>query len=46
MYDHSKWLRLEDIMNVLRIAGFRNVNVIEERQERNGPRVLLMAERN
>ncbi len=46
IYDHSKWLRLEDIMNVLRIAGFRNVNVIEERQERNGPRVLLMAERN
>ena len=46
MYDHSKWLRLEDIMNVLRTAGFRNVSVIEERQERNGPRVLLMAERN
>ena len=46
MYDHSKWLRLEDIMTVLRIGGFRNVNVIEKRQERNGPRVLLMAERN
>lgn len=45
MYDHAKWLRLEDITKVLKEAGFGIVDVIEDRQERNGPRVLLFAER-
>ena len=46
MYDHAKWLRLDDIRMVLREAGFGSVDVLETRQERNGPRVLLFAERD
>jgi hypothetical protein len=41
----SKWLRLDDITAVLRGAGFGAVEVAETREERNGPRVLLFAER-
>lgn len=43
MYDHAKWLRLEDLIQVLKDAGFPEVEVVEERAERNGPRVLIMA---
>ena len=46
MYDHSKWLRLDDIVTILRIAGFEKVDILETRRERNGPRALLIAERN
>ncbi len=42
----SKWLRLDDIERVLREAGFGTVEVVEKRDERNGPRVLLFAERS
>ena len=45
MYDHSKWLLLEDIVGCLKTAGFGKVEIIEKRDERNGPRVLLFAER-
>jgi len=45
MYNHAKWLRLDDIRMVLREAGFGRVDEFETRQERNGPRVLLFAER-
>jgi tRNA (mo5U34)-methyltransferase len=41
----SKWLRLDDIEGVLRAGGFDRVEVVETRDERNGPRVLLFAER-
>jgi hypothetical protein len=41
----SKWLRLEDITELLRGAGFGSVDVVETREERNGARVLLFAER-
>ena len=41
----SKWLRLGNIVDTLRAAGFPSVDLIEERQERNGPRILLIAER-
>lgn len=41
----SKWLRLHDITDVLNRAGFDGVEVVEKREERNGPRVLLFAER-
>lgn len=44
IYDHSKWLRLEDIVKCLQETGFSKVEVIEQRQERNGSRVLLFAE--
>ena len=45
MRRHSKWLLLDDIEAVLRGAGFGTVEIAETRDERNGPRVLLFAER-
>jgi 2-polyprenyl-3-methyl-5-hydroxy-6-metoxy-1,4-benzoquinol methylase len=46
MRPHSKWLLLDDIAGVLRGAGFDTVEVVETRDERNGPRVLMFAERS
>lgn len=43
MYDHSKWLRLEDLSELLAEAGFPNIEIVENRNERNGARVLLIA---
>ncbi|MDP1659483.1 MAG: methyltransferase domain-containing protein [Methylotenera sp.] len=43
MYDHSKWLLLDDIVDCLKQSGFDNVEIVEKRAERNGPRVLLYA---
>jgi hypothetical protein len=45
MYDHSKWLTLESIQAILGEAGFPKFEVVEIRAERNGPRVLLFAQR-
>lgn len=45
MYDHAKWLLLDDLKGVLSDCGFRKVEVLEERSERNGPRVLLLAQK-
>jgi hypothetical protein len=45
MADHAKWLCQEDLLRVLCEAGFRNIDVAERRQERNGPRVLIFASR-
>jgi hypothetical protein len=45
MYDHSKWLTLESIQSILGDAGFPKFDVVETRAERNGPRVLLFAQR-
>ena len=42
----SRWLRLADIEKVLQGAGFGTVDVVETRDERNGPRVLLFAEKS
>jgi len=45
MYDHAKWLRLKDIEEILNGAGFDQVDIIEKQNQRNGPRVLLVARR-
>jgi tRNA (mo5U34)-methyltransferase len=45
MSEHSKWLRMDDIIGLLRDTGFSDVSVIERREERNGPRALLIARR-
>jgi hypothetical protein len=45
LYPHSKWLPLDSIVGLLRETGFRQVEIVETRQERNGPRVLLFASR-
>ncbi len=43
MYDHAKWLLLDDLIALLRSVGFTRVDQIELRDERNGPRVRLHA---
>ncbi len=43
MYDHAKWLTLEILVEILKNSGFNNVEIIEKREERNGSRVLLYA---
>jgi 2-polyprenyl-3-methyl-5-hydroxy-6-metoxy-1,4-benzoquinol methylase len=43
--DHSKWLRLDDIVELVRETGFSEVHV-ETRNERNGPRATLLASRS
>ena len=45
LHAHSKWLTLDVITSLLRETGFGRVDLVEKRQERNGPRVLLFAER-
>lgn len=45
MYDHAKWLTLDTLISVLRYAGFVNVTISELRDERNGPRALIFADR-
>jgi hypothetical protein len=45
MGDHAKWLLLPDIRSLLHQAGFSDIEVVEQRQEPNGARVLLFARR-
>jgi hypothetical protein len=45
MYDHSKWLLLDDVVSLLRAAGFGSVEVADQRLERNGLRVTILAGR-
>ena len=45
MQDHAKWLPQDDLIDLLRTFGFSNVEVAERRDERNGPRVLIFAQR-
>jgi tRNA (mo5U34)-methyltransferase len=45
MRPQSRWLTLETIESVLGEGGFATVEVVEQRAERNGPRVLLLAGR-
>ena len=41
MYEHAKWLPLETILEVLKDQGFAHSEILERRNERNGPRVLI-----
>jgi len=43
--DHAKWVELDDLRRFLVQAGFANVDVAEQRDERNGLRVLVFAHR-
>lgn len=45
-YDHAKWLRLTDIVQILSDSGFKHVEIVETRKERNGVRALLLGQRN
>lgn len=46
MYDYAKWLKLVDIVSLLKESGFKQVEIIQQRNERNGSRVLLMAKKS
>ena len=46
MYDHSKWLTIDDIVAILKGSGFKNVEIVETRNERNGPRILMIAQKS
>lgn len=41
----SRWVTLDDIQKILASNGLTNFEVVEKRDERNGPRVLLFASR-
>jgi 2-polyprenyl-3-methyl-5-hydroxy-6-metoxy-1,4-benzoquinol methylase len=45
MHEHSKWLRLDDILGLLAEAGLDDVSVLQTRSERNGPRMLAIVRR-
>lgn len=45
MYSHASWLPLDTLLAVLQRLGFARTEVLEQRAERNGPRVLVMAQR-
>lgn len=45
VYDHAKWLLLDDIVGLLAESGFADCRIVETRAERFGPRVLLFARR-
>ncbi|MGJ4748412.1 class I SAM-dependent methyltransferase [Leptospira sp. SA-E8] len=45
MYDHAKWLLMDDIKTLLRDAGFTDIRVTQDGLQRNGPRVTLYAAR-
>jgi hypothetical protein len=41
----SRWLHVDDLVAVLRLVGFESVDIVEQRNERNGLRILLVAKR-
>jgi len=45
MKDHAKWILEEDLNTVLKEAGFSNIQKLEERDEKNGKRIYLIAQR-
>ena len=43
MYDHAKWLLLDDLVRLLKESGFNQVVVASNEMQRNGPRVSIYA---
>ena len=43
MYDHAKWLPLDSLRQLVALAGFTKIELAEQREERNGLRVLIFA---
>ena len=43
MYDHAKWLLLNDIERILTEIGFSDIRIVKNDVQRNGPRVTLYA---
>lgn len=45
MAAHAKWLTLQGLTDLVGAAGFPRIDLVEDRAERNGRRVLLVAKR-
>ncbi|QDT66738.1 tRNA (mo5U34)-methyltransferase [Calycomorphotria hydatis] len=45
MKDHAKWLREQDLIDLLTNAGFTDVEFSERKDERNGLRILIFSSR-
>ena len=45
MGDHAKWLTLETLKSLLSEIGFGEIQVVENYEQRNGPRMRLFAQR-
>ncbi len=43
MKESAKWIYLEDLIKYLKELGFSDVDILEQREERNGHRVLICA---
>lgn len=42
-FDHAKWLLLDDVVSLLGQSGFGQVDILDQRSERNGERVTIHA---
>jgi 2-polyprenyl-3-methyl-5-hydroxy-6-metoxy-1,4-benzoquinol methylase len=45
MYSYAKWLTLETLVSLLKNQSFTNIDIAELRDERNGARTLIFADR-
>jgi hypothetical protein len=43
MHDHAKWLLLDDIKEIMARAGFIDFRIVQDSQQRNGPRFTAFA---
>jgi len=43
MMDHAKWLLVEDLIDICKVNGLKDIRRCEVREERNGARLLLWA---
>jgi hypothetical protein len=45
MYDHAKWLLLDDLISLLDGLGFAKFVMLRNGQQRNGPRFTALISR-
>lgn len=45
MRDHAKWLLEKDLVTLLHDCGFKNIDITQRREEKNGLRILIYASR-
>lgn len=45
MYDHAKWLLLEDVKEILAHVGLTEFRIINDSTQRNGPRITALVAR-
>lgn len=45
MEEYARWVFMDDLIAYIKSLGFRNVETIEQRAERNGTRILVIADR-